>query len=299
MGKSSWMCTFPGEMAPQFVRTQNIEPVDQLNCGARVLDLRLNKCHGFLWPFHGYAQEKMRFSHNDVIFDQQPKDEVPKLVDWAVKHPDELVILYFQKCQNLGKKDCTDDELLKVLADNGVYVLNPKAEYVDEHMTVHEVKGKAKMTSAVASNGRHHHAMVAILTNGVEDNWDKNVRWYHNERDPGARSWPIFEQYRDNTLARHSSNRLWQLQAFWQQDSAISLDSTVPADNGMNPQLYKDLESGMYDSKINILTVNWICHGGFDIADKVSQLPGSITTISQADKDQCKAACGYHYTPLH
>lgn len=220
---------------------------------------------------------------------------MPKLVEWAIDHPEELVVLYFQTCKNLK---CTDSELLDVLADNGVWVVNPTGTEKVQDLTTDYVKNMAKVTSDVASKGRHYHGMVAVLTDGVEDNYDKDARWYHNADDPAEKSWPIWNAYRDLTLERHSTTTLWQLQHFWQQDQATSVHSTIPSDHGMLRQLYTDIESGMYDSRINIVTVNWMCEGGFDVADRMSRMPGAITTISQADKDQCRAACGSHYTPL-
>ncbi|CAE8664127.1 unnamed protein product [Polarella glacialis] len=75
-------------------QTQRGSLADQLNCGARALDLRLAAHAG-----------KVIFHHAQYVGKMDFKSSMVDVISWANQHPDELVMLNFNHCMNFDNSD--------------------------------------------------------------------------------------------------------------------------------------------------------------------------------------------------
>lgn len=98
-GRSSWM------------KTQEITPLHQLQCGARMLDARVH--------FDGKTN---RFDHGGALVDQSLETDMGSFLSFARDHPNDLIVLYISHCAK--PTNCRDPVHTKVLVDNDLLMLD-------------------------------------------------------------------------------------------------------------------------------------------------------------------------------
>lgn len=102
---------------------QTPSPVNQLNCGARALDLRLRggECHQHHDDYgrscelehsdRGGAAYKVRYHHGSIDVDNSLGDDLESIMAWAAEHPTEMVVLLVSHChRNQCYGNCDHDE---------------------------------------------------------------------------------------------------------------------------------------------------------------------------------------------
>jgi len=262
-------------------RTQSVNLREQLDCGARVLGLRV--------LVNGNDFQDIRFHHTSSIAggyhvgwvseDQRLSNTLPGLVEWSRAHPEELVILAVSECYTKRSRtlippfskfdwhqiDCADARLMRAFTDLGV-----KAETSCHKLTKWTLL-EARQAARMDGGGR----MLVIPGEGKADCVASNF-------DPQVRASDQVRPYVERTMkAAMSQETLFQVQALQQQAGLV-----VP----LNAELNRDVESWLQDvpsvfKGVNFLEINGICAHGVAI----SRLLGA--NVSREDGDMCKAHC--------
>jgi hypothetical protein len=257
---------------------------DQLNCGARALDLR---------P-HVNKKGELIF-HHDVIEVHVPFSQVmQEIVTWSGSHTgdDDLVLAMMSHCDGSNCMDLTT----KALAAAGVPV-------ADCGQVSSMTLGSALSYSKLA-NGGH----VLAVFDCVDDNWvesntcsgHRNRRLAEKDQEPtsnvstlkgnsfpgfygcwtddNTHSYPvdrIFNYLKDVSKRGSRGGRLYSMQALWQETkttvelglldlSSLLIDEKNSKLNQQVADAVKQGPGGMFPH-INLLEVNNVCDGGKDL----------------------------------
>ncbi|CAE7276544.1 ppt2-b [Symbiodinium natans] len=277
-----------GLNAPNMIRTQGVDFVGQLACGARAFDMRTMK--------KGDTFEDVSFHHGSFsggrmtygwISDQTVRETIPQIINWCQQHPNELVVILLSHCYETPKAttgietmkpateiSCTSDEMLQVFTELGVPVESDCSTL--DSMTLDEAKSHATMDTG----GR----LLLIPGEGycVESNYD-----------PGVTGQSQLADYSDRTMAAmREGSKPFQAQEFLQQ--SMETDGTfgnVPLSADLNAQVLAWIISTNMFQGVNFLEMNLICAYG----NSISQTLGAQVTM--ADQQQCAAACSVKSCP--
>lgn len=259
-------------MLRKSVLTQTVSLVDQLNCGARALDLRLVNEHGRVHFHHGEKQ----FLGVPLYWtsrDQTLSGELPSLVQWSKEHPEELALLLVSHCVHYGSDDkitgngdCTtadgigDVSLSNIFKEHGIYFESDCNKL--NSMTLETAKDLAKLPGS--------QGMLMAITAGstcVTDNYDPKI----NLKSAVG---PYVQQ-----KMAEAHEKMFQVQAFIQQKGIH-----VPLDASLNDDVLAWVQGGMLTG-VNLLEINSVCARGTDIS---AALGASVTV---ADFNTCTRAC--------
>ena len=111
---TGWM-NFQGDYRSPWMATQEVNPFHQLECGARMLDVRIE-----------FDDTKTnRYHHGGEKVGQSLETDMEGYVRFAQAHPNDLIVLYISHCVNRGNpSSCEADVHTKVLKDNNLLMLD-------------------------------------------------------------------------------------------------------------------------------------------------------------------------------
>lgn len=264
-----------------FIKTQDRGFAEQLNCGARALDLRL-----------GFENQNgpLKFHHAKYYMeDQTVQNTMPEIKQWAQENPDELVILLLSHCfggvkQLEGMCKAHEEKITEPFTNAHIRVVTNRSALQD--MTVMEaeqlarLKGGGMVLAIFADDEYVDSTYEAAINNGVVGTYDQanGTVDYH---------WDALWSYAAQELYPHPG--LWQLQGIWQETDAVrdSYKFSITGGNivqdfnflgeffysiegqteesGINTRLREKVEAGWFE-KGNFLLMNFVSTEGTRIA---------------------------------
>ena len=292
MTHDSGTAYFPNEWKYEnFLKLHYVSTVDQLNCGARVLDARLR---------YNDESQQNHYHHGSIgdpvneATDKTIESDLPDLISWAKEHPNDLAILYVSHCER--PSSCTDEKHMKPFNDKNMLILRPEDE------TWHAMSAQSILAMSKAKSG---HGLIVLLKGAVDEMWESDMCYKYfttedknEDRIESYRS-RMFSNVRQSITGKYDLPlwKLWSIQNFYQQGSP--LDSCTPEiQQDHNAHLTKltveQAKRGEFvgEKALNLLEINHICMYGLDLAEQISKQPGSMTTITANDRGKCIAACG-------
>jgi len=257
--------------------TQTISLVDQLNCGARALDMRLFQSSYRPLEIGSMRRRSIQYHHGKFpawTSDQSLDTTLPGLVDWARRHPTELVLFLTANTYHsnsvgalAGDGDMTHDPTLMKEVRTKFEWFGVRWEFDCDKINGWELEDA--MAAAKMDNG----GMMIVLDemNCIDSMWDSSI----NSRSQ------VQDYVRQHMVQGRASSKMFTVQSLIQQ-SGVS----VPLDADLNHDVLKWIGQGLYDG-VNLLEVNTVCAYGPDIASKLG------AAVSDADLKICRAACEY------
>lgn len=256
---------------------QTVGLVDQLNCGARALDMRLFQAAHSTLGIGSTRRRTIKYHHGKVpawTSDQSLDSTLQGLVDWAGSHPSELVVLLTSHAYHTDSVGALagdgnmihDSTLMKDVRAN-FEKFGVRWEFDCSKIsswTLDEAKAAAQM-----DNG----GMMIVLD---EENCMDSM--YDSSIDSRAKVHDYVVQHMAQGL--HSTSH-FTIQSLIQQSGV-----KVPLNADLNHDVLQWVGEGLY-SGVNMLEVNTICAYGTDIASQLG------ATVSDADVTTCRAACAY------
>lgn len=247
-------------------QTQTVDFVGQLNCGARVLDLRL-----------AYAAGDVLYQHAGAYFGagfgwfsrETVKETVPAIIKWAQKNPEELVVLAISHCMRKAlsiawrKSSCLETDFTDAFVRQGAR-LETSCDVI-RRWTYGDARKAGKM--------KHGGRVLVIPGEGacVEANYERNV----NRAD---KILPYIEETMKNMKDKHMP---FQVQVFNQQH--------LPNDVDMNLEVNKMVLNWASHTEVlkdaNFIEINHICASGPTIAQSIG------TQVYDDHLEKCQAAC--------
>jgi len=291
-----------------FFRTQNIDLLAQVQCGARALDLRLIWTVKVSAGMSATRNAGLYFHHGGkggLIDYSSFAEQLHILKSWGQSNPNELLILTVTNCHMGGIIRCdgsASDPPTEAVKKAGVAYVGRAEKEIVKGMTYADALTYAH---AATKSGPMTHMGVSALPSGllvifdqgkdlVEQNYDPKVTAAHPKGTYSQRielQKQAFERF--NNYAKKSfdhrwpSKPMWMFQAFWQWRAADQVDDLY------NVAVFPSLLDGSYDLA-NLFEVNWICNRGTELASWMHYLNKGITTIpSNEDIKQCKRACSF------
>jgi len=315
MTHDSGSAYFPNDWQHEtFVKLHRVSTVDQLNCGARVLDARLR---------YNDETKQNHYHHGDIDIgdvltsdtDRTIEEDLQDdhgLISWAREHPDELAILYVSHCER--PDECDDDKHTKPFKENNLLILN--------YRTWHHKSAERILEMSQAESG---HGLIVVLdvvdaVEAVDEMWEEDVCYRKvicgmmggtmceesNQRNLEKYKQRVWTHVRQSITGEYHLPlwKLWSMQHFYQQGTpgtmaSLGCDPRILEEE--NAQLTKiaieQAKEGKFvgENAVILLEINHICMYGLDLAEQISKLPGSLTRINQKDRDTCIAACGSRF----
>lgn len=266
-----------GDVLKDVAMCQTIGLVDQLNCGARALDMRMFQASYRKLSIGSQRRRTIKYHHGKVPAwksDQTLDSTLQGLVDWAGSHPSELILLMASHTYHsdsvgalAGDGDMTHDETLMGEVRSFFDKFGVPWEFncnKANGWSLDEAKAAAKM-----ANG----GMMIVLdgSNCYDDMYDSSID-----------SKSEVKGYVDAHMARgRTLSRMFSIQSLVQQ-SGIK----VPLNADLNHDILDWIGQGVYGG-VNLLEVNTVCAYGPDMAVQLG------STVSSADLNTCKIACEY------
>jgi len=238
----------------KYAQTQRGNLSEQLNCGARALDLRVMLIDG-----------KLEFYHGQVKIDYGLQRGLNDITEWLKKNPHELVVLDWW-CHG-GCWDSLKDELLDLN-------LPPLIEDCDalKNRSIHEIRDIASLEQG---------GYLLSLAGCIEENYNSKIECWGVEElqvygctDNTKDDYPLlqFWGYIETTMAAHGD--LWMVQAHWQtslESAALGElhKSSILEDekkSGINNRFTEAIRDGhVKASELNFVEVDYVCDGGLEL----------------------------------
>ena len=292
------------------VKLHRVSTVDQLNCGARVLDARLRYNDKSQQNHYHHGNKDIPFistSSSDRTIEDDLQDD-HGLISWAKEHPDELAILYVSHCER--PRECYDPKHTKPFEDKNLLILN--------YVTWHHLSAKSILAMSKEQSG---HGLIVLLEReapqkmkAVDEMWEKDVCYRRLGGEDANQK--MLEEYKQLVWTRVRQSILgeydlplwkpWSMQHFYQQgDGSLHhfyqlrcMPDIMEKENAHLTKIaVEQAKEGKFvgGNAVNLLEINHICMYGLELAEQISKLPGSMTRINQKDRDTCIAACGSRF----
>ncbi|CAE8603235.1 unnamed protein product [Polarella glacialis] len=288
---------------PSDTQTQQGSLADQLNCGARALDLKLAQYDGKVIFHHDWATSmgeinlpgKMNFTSSMV-----------DVISWASQHPDELVMLIFNHCMNFNKStseviDCYAPFFANKVQELGINIVpglgGPTCHSgTGTGMTLEAAKKAATLPGGGMLLAVFDDSNSSTCTNEHYDDsvtWGETMTWkrynqcpYLGTENNESAPWTNLWKYLQRCFGTDPQGKLHESQALWQATSNAAYFIITNEEHSMiNEAVYKQIESGFLPtSELNLLKMNSICHWGPEISISLG------ASVSPADRGKCDAA---------
>eukprot|EP00405_Crypthecodinium_cohnii_P026012 CAMPEP_0206488706 /NCGR_PEP_ID=MMETSP0324_2-20121206/42618_1 /ASSEMBLY_ACC=CAM_ASM_000836 /TAXON_ID=2866 /ORGANISM="Crypthecodinium cohnii, Strain Seligo" /LENGTH=332 /DNA_ID=CAMNT_0053967873 /DNA_START=20 /DNA_END=1018 /DNA_ORIENTATION=- len=267
---------------------------NQLDCGARALDLRMYVESG-----------QLEMHHASVHIDKKFSDALTEVKAWVSQNPNELVLLYASHCDGQSdddKKSC-HSKVQQAFKDAGIYELQCNSL---KDMTV-----ELAMTSGSVGSGKG--SVVGLLDCGMAENYDSSITCYGDilaeqqlikngtlsapeasyvcYGDDSDKAFNKFWTYMSKTVSSMPSDgRLWMAQAHWQYDAKSIAQGTLhgsciledESKAKVHDKLIEKINAGTYPH-MNILEVNNICDGGNELLHTL-RTHYHVASVDSADR---------------
>lgn len=276
--------TDPDDILNAWTKTQIATVTEQLDCGARVFDMRPHVTNQL-----DDDEDPLVMHHGAVVVFHPFKSMMQEMVDWAAEHPDDLVIAEVVHCggdTDELKEEC-DTKSAEVLDELGIpYIFGDDCPEGIQGMTLQGALDKGKL----AGGGN----VLGLWGQCFQSNYDptRSCRGYEYETAGVSRKYlcwvngtnreyavdNIFE-YLDETHATGppDDGRLWQMQGLWQSgQQSVTLGTTYGASlmmdqyfSRINRMLFENLTVGRWGTQgvdgVNLLEVDDVCDQGNNI----------------------------------
>lgn len=241
----------------KYAQTQRGNLPEQLNCGARALDLRLILIKG-----------KLEFHHGGVRIDYAFERGMNDLKEWLKEHPQELVVLNWACHGGYSCWEALKDELSSL----NLPALVEACDTLND-LTIHDARGMASVEEG---------GFLLSMKSCPEENYDPTIECWglgHNKIygciDEKKNDYPFaqFWNYIDTTVASHGDNP-WMIQAHWQtslESAALGelFKSSLINDekkSGINSRFTEAIQGGrVKGSVLNFVEVDYVCDGGLEL----------------------------------
>jgi len=239
------------EILNPYAQTQaNGTLYDVVNCGARALDLRVNRTNAEIKFHHGGV--KIAYNVSDAILD---------VVKFLKQNPEELIVMYW-KC---------NDELCYEVLNQTLFELNLPLLYLNCTGLANLDLSEVRRISEVNTGG----SLLSLTKDSecIEENYDKHIQcWGKKHSCIGNNSEVAFNQfweYMNQTYEKDYTNKLWMIQAHWQYNDTSIIAGTLHGssilDDTLNSEITEKFRSRvetMFSSvKHNFVELDNICRG--------------------------------------
>jgi len=237
------------EILNPYAQTQaNGTLYDVINCGARALDLRVNRTNAEIKFHHGGV--KIAYNVSDAILD---------VVKFLKQNQEELIVLYWT---------CNDELCYEVL-NQTLSQLNIPLLYGNCTGLANLDVSEVRRVSEVNTGG----SLLSLEEDCIEQNYDKQIQcWgekYSCIGDNSEVSFNKFWEYMNRTYEKDYTNKLWMIQAHWQYDGTSVVVGTLHGSSILDDTLKSEITEKfrsrvetMYSSvKHNFVELDNICRG--------------------------------------
>jgi len=274
------------DIMKDFAMTQTVSLVDQLNCGARALDLRLAQTAFNPLEIFGTRRRKISYHHGKMpawVSDQTLDSTLGGLVKWAKAHPDELVLLltsHTYHSNSVGELSGDGH-----MTHDGKLMRDIKRVFV-EHFGI-----RWAFDCNALNTWTYEEAKEAALMDGGGRMLVVDGDCVRSMYDPTVKKQSLVEPYVKYAMSvKGTQPRMFTVQSLIQQSGSLH----VPLSADLNRDVLSWVENGIYKG-VNLLEVNTVCAYGPDISLKLG------ATVSPSDLNTCRAACQrgcYKYSRL-
>jgi len=262
------------DIMKDFAMTQTVSLVDQLNCGARALDLRLAQTAFNPLEIFGTRRRKISYHHGKMpawVSDQTLDSTLGGLVKWAKAHPDELVLLltsHTYHSNSVGELSGDGH-----MTHDGKLMRDIKRVFV-EHFGI-----RWQFDCNALNTWTYEEAKEAALMAGGGRMLVVNEDCMHSMYDSSVKKQSLVEPYVKRVMAEgRKGSKMFTVQSLIQQDFHVPLNADL------NKDVVSWVDNGIYTG-VNLLEVNTVCAYGPDISLKLG------ATVSLSDLNTCRAAC--------
>jgi hypothetical protein len=285
-----------GKAADRFFVDQQGGLADQLNCGARSLDLRIGSQHG-----------KIVLHHDKFIATMNFEEEINAIIGWANSHPTELVMLNLNHCMDFDPYDATDTppvidcsapfftDKVSALGIPIVPNLGGSDCPTGMQMTLGDAKAAAKLPGGgmILAVFDDSHGNIG---NCFVQNYDDTLGWkgtcpYLGTANDDYVDWTKLWGYLKGVMGNPGGDMGQIQQALWQEGTSgihISAGLLTNRNSHINQAVYKQLQKGFLPKEqVRILRMNNVCEWGPEISSFLG------ANVSDADRQKCYASCKY------
>ena len=288
----------------QFVQTQYSGFTDQLNCGARALDLRLG--------FENPSSSSLTYHHDVYYWSNVTQSDVhstlPEILTWARHNPTELVVLLLSHCFNGIQKTNCDDKFTAPFTNVNITVVTNRTTL--QTMTVAEAEQLAKVNAPPGnSEDNGSGGMVLAIVAPTDDRSVDSTYDAAIADDVTGRATPSADNsntcvvdYNYAGLWKYTAAQLdakhtipYQLQGIWQEIGDVI--ASYGQHCGVYPQgllefsiKKQTLESGINTELANkvVSSSSWFQNGNFLLMNFVgTEGPRIGTAFGATSKEMC------------